>query len=232
MKCENCLIERSLIKTQKYQYDLSGLDNVFLDNIEVYSCSRCLVQVPIIPKILKLHNTIAFAVVCKNSPLTGAEIRFLRKNLRVKSQDWAKLLRSKKETVSRWENDSQAISPQSDLLIRYVYLRLLEERKELRLEKKIAEILSETTDEKTAIVIDVAQIDDYSYMSFTKAMSLAEVQNPQAMYFDFEIDESNWFLSEIERPMPFEKMKNDPPESLIARANCQAAANQELALAA
>jgi len=232
MKCENCRNEMTLTKTQKYQYIESGLENIFLDNIEVYYCAECEVQIPIIPKILKLHNTIGFAVVCKNSLLNGSEIQFLRKNLRIKSQDWAKLLRTDKSVYSRWEHDSQNISPQSDLLIRYLYLRLLEEKKEVWLEKKIVEGLSEIRDEKIAIVIDVEQMENYSYMPFTKALQLAEIQNLQAVTFDFELDESNLFLSEIENPLPFEKVKNDSFESLIGRANNQSAASQELALAA
>ncbi|MCD9185441.1 MAG: hypothetical protein LUM44_03355 [Pyrinomonadaceae bacterium] len=227
MKCENCLKEMTVNKAQKYQYIESGLGNIFLDNIEVFSCIECGIQIPIIPKILKLHNTIGFALVCKNSLLNGAEIKFLRKNLRIKSQDWAKLLRTDKSVYSRWENDSQRISPQSDLLIRYLYLRLLEERKELRIEKKVAENLSEMTEENMAIVIDVEQIENYAYMAFTKALHLAESQNWKTETFDFELDSSSSFLSEIEKLMPFEEKNGQPFRSLTARVN-----NQELALAA
>ena len=232
MKCRNCQNEMPPIKIQKYQYDLTGLENVFLDNMEVYSCATCEMRIPIIPKILKLHNTIAFAIVCKHSLLNGAEIRFLRKNLRIKSQDWAKLLRTDKSVYSRWENNSQNISLQSDLLIRYLYIRLLEEKKEIRLEKQIVENLSKITDEKTAIIIDVEQIESYSYMPFSEALYLAEIKKLRTETFDFELDESNLFLSEIERPMAFEKINSDSFNPLTARANSQAAANQELALAA
>lgn len=254
MNCRNCQKKIPLIKTQKYQYDLSGLENIFLDNIGVYSCIKCEIQMPVIPKVLKLHNTIAFAIVCKSSPLEGAEIRFLRKNLRIKSQDWAKLLRTDKSVYSRWENGSQSISAQSDLLIRYLYIRLLEERKEVRLEKKIVETLSEITDEKTVIVIDVEQIEKYSYMPMSKARSLAGIQNPKTerlaadleetitgfvsvaysgnVKFDFDLDETNSFPSEIERPLPFEKANNESLNSFIARTVIQGAANQELALGA
>lgn len=217
-----------LSKTQKYQYSLSGLKNVFLDNIEIYCCAGCEVQIPVIPRILQLHNTIANAIVCKRALLSGAEIRFLRKNLRIKSQDWAKLLRTDKSVYSRWENDLQAVSPQSDLLIRYLYLRLLEERKDIRLEKKIVESLSNMRDEKTAIVIDVEQIEDYSYLSFVKALQLAQVQNLRAVTSNFELfelNESNLFLSEIEKPLPFEKIIGDQFKYSLMT-------NQELAVAA
>lgn len=226
MKCDSCGKNTQIRKVQKYQYTGTGLENIFLDNIEVRFCDDCKMESPLIPKILTLHNTIGYAIVCKKGALSGREIQFLRKNLRIKSQDWAKLLRSKKETISRWENDSQTISPQSDLLIRYLYLRLLEERKELRLEKKIAENLSEMTDENTAIVIDVEQIEDYSYMPVKQALSLAQVQNLWTESYDFELDESNLFLSEIDRPLTSGEMNNNP-----FRISSEAA-NQELALAA
>ncbi len=191
MKCYSCSKNTQIKKVQKYQYTGTGLENIFLDNIEIRFCDNCEMESPVIPKILILHNTIANAIVCKRTLLSGAEIRFLRKNLRIKSQDWAKLLRTDKSVYSRWENDLQSVSPQSDLLIRYLYLRLLEERKDIRLEKKIVESLSDMTDEKTAIVIDVGRIEDYSYLSFVEALQLAQVQDLRTVTSDFELFELN-----------------------------------------
>lgn len=223
MKCKNCGEEMLLGKTQKYQYALSGLKNVFLDKIGVYNCAGCNVNIPVIPKILKLHNTIANAIVAKKSSLSGDEIKFLRKNLRLKSQDWANLLRTDKSVYSRWENGSQKVSPQSDLLIRLVYLRLLEEKKGVRFDEKIVESLSESTSEQTAIVIDVERIENYSYMPLAEALHLAEAKNTGKMIFD--LNETNLFLSEIEEPLPFENISG-------GTFKYSAAANQELALAA
>lgn len=191
MKCHSCSKNTQIKKVQKYQYTGTGLENIFLDNIEIRFCDNCEMESPVIPKILILHNTIANAIVCKRTLLSGAEIRFLRKNLRIKSQDWAKLLRTDKSVYSRWENDLQSVSPQSDLLIRYLYLRLLEERKDIRLEKKIVESLSDMTDEKTAIVIDVGRIEDYSYLSFVEALQLGQVQDLRTVTSDFELFELN-----------------------------------------
>ncbi|HXG83561.1 MAG TPA: type II TA system antitoxin MqsA family protein [Pyrinomonadaceae bacterium] len=225
MKCENCRTEMLLVKSSMYRYELSGLENVFLDKIEVYNCAGCDVKIPVIPKILKLHNTIANAIVAKKSLLSGDEIKFLRKNLRLKSQDLANLLRTDKSVYSRWENGSQKISPQSDLLIRFVYLRLLEEKKGVRFEQKIVESLSETTDEQTAIVVDVERIENHSYMPLTEALVLADAQNIGKVVFDFDLDETNQFLSEIEEPLPFKSVSG-------GTFKYSAATNQELALAA
>lgn len=225
MRCDFCAKDTQVKKVQKYRYVDSELENVFLDNIEIRFCSDCALESPIVPKILKLHNTIANAVVCKKELLSGAEIQFLRKNLRIKSQDWAKLLRTDKSVYSRWENE-QKISLQSDLLIRYLYLRLLEEKKGVRLEQKITERLSEMTDEKTAIIINVEQVENYSYLSFDEALRQSENQNKRTLTFDFELNESNLTLSEMEEPLPFGEINNSPFNKSMAKAN------QELALAA
>jgi putative zinc finger/helix-turn-helix YgiT family protein len=208
MNCENCQSGMVFNEVQKYQYIESGLDNVFLNNIKVYSCRDCDAQVPVIPKILVLHNTIGYAIVSKKSLLSGAEAKFLRKNLRIKSQDWAKLLRSKKETISRWENGSQTIGLQSDLLIRYLYLRLIEEKTEIRFELKIAESLSEFNSDETAIIIDVKNIENFSYMLLTDVLNLSTNKNARSETYDFGLylDESDEFLSEIEILLPHEQI--------------------------
>ena len=228
MKCDICNKNTQIKKVQKYQYTGVGLENIFLDNVEVRHCDSCKLDSPIIPKILKLHNTIGFGIVCKNSLLNGAEIQFLRKNLRIKSQDWAEFLRTDKTTYSRWENGSQKLGMQSDLLIRYLYLRLLEEKREISLGKKIVESLSEITDEKLAIVINVEQIESYSYIPLAEALKLTESQNLQPLTFSFElleVNESNSFLSEIEKPLPIDRLKSSP-------FKYAAMSNQELAVAA
>lgn len=167
MKCEVCRAEMALKKVQKYQYVESGLENVFLDNLEVYFCADCSVEMPRLPKILALHNSIAHAIVLKPTFLSGEEVRFLRKSLRMKANEWANLLRTKKETFSRWENDGRTIGAQSDLLIRYLFVRLLEERNGQRFYGNIAESLAiiERVEEAPAIVIDVERIADFSYQT-------------------------------------------------------------------
>jgi DNA-binding transcriptional regulator YiaG len=212
-------------KAQKYQYVESGLENVFLDNIEIYFCGACEIEIPAIPKILRLHETIGLAIVSKKNLLNGADIRFLRRNLRLKSQDWAKLLRSKKETVSRWENDLQAAGPQSDLLIRYLYLRLLEEKKGMQLGQNIAERLSDFNDDQTAIVIDAENVEKYTYLPLAEVLHLKSSSSDQFGVFDLELDEANLFLGEIEAPLPFEKLNG----SLFRPSPANV---QELALAA
>jgi DNA-binding transcriptional regulator YiaG len=224
MNCENCQVETILTEVKKYRYSESGLENVFLDNIKTYNCGECGIQIPVIPKILKLHNTIAYAIVCKPELLNGAELKFLRKNAGVKSQDWAKLLRTDKSVYSRWESDNQPIGSQSDLLLRYLYLRLLEEKKGLHLQEDIAEKLAILSNEKIAIVINVEQVERYEYLPLSEAVRLLEDQHPYIAKFDIELDDSNNYFGEIEQPLSF--------GAVVNLADYPRAANQELALAA
>ena len=53
--------------------------------------------------------------------MTGEEIRFLRKEMRLKANELAALLGVHKVTVSRWENNEEAIGSSSDRLLHYIY---------------------------------------------------------------------------------------------------------------
>ena len=58
-KCELCggtMVTRKATPDRPYRYELSGLDNVLLVDIEVRECRRCRAQVPVIPRIAELHN--------------------------------------------------------------------------------------------------------------------------------------------------------------------------------
>ncbi len=76
-------------------------------------------------------------------------------------------------------------------------------------------------------MIDMEQIEKYSYIPLPEALHLTESRNPRTgrfdfdsdktiansisvvrsvnIRFDFDLDETNLFPSEIERPLPFEK---------------------------
>ncbi|NOT58890.1 MAG: helix-turn-helix domain-containing protein, partial [Acidobacteria bacterium] len=115
MKCDLCNDELILKRADCYHYAESGLPNVYLSGIEVEECPNGHGESPRIPRILELHELIADAVCLKPSPLTGAEARFLRKELGMKAKDWAAYLHIDAATLSRWENGEQAIVPMSDV---------------------------------------------------------------------------------------------------------------------
>lgn len=167
MTCDKCGVPMKVLPGQKYHYKESGLNSVYLYNIELAVCEECKCAEPIIPRIKLLHATIARAIALQPYPLRGMDIKFLRKQHRFKAREWASLLRVDVSTLSRWENDAQTIGPQADALIRYVYFRLLEqEGKDLAgpIAEEIA-AATQTRRESSVVLIDAGNPAIYSYDS-------------------------------------------------------------------
>lgn len=168
MKCEVCQVEMELVQNQTYHYEktLSGLDNVFLENISVEVCPKCNDVSPIFHRIKELHKTIARAVALQPVPLNGADIRFLRKERRLKAKEFAVLLRVDVATLSRWENDEQSLSPQSDALVRAIYACLLMETEHQLLPDSITPKIAAVSNKRENnfyIYINTANLSVYSY---------------------------------------------------------------------
>lgn len=142
LPCELCNSTTEILTSQTYHYLECGLDNVYLENIETRVCKSCGNISARIPRITQLHNTIALALAFKDSPLTGKEVRFLRKRLNFKLTDWAKLLRVADTTLSKWENGEREIGSQSDSLIRLLYLQIFQEREGKLIDDSIVNKLS------------------------------------------------------------------------------------------
>jgi len=120
MKCMECGAE-SVSARETYNYKASGLP-VVLQNVEVRRCKECGEYEVVIPKLDELHNLIARAVVAKRARLTGAETRFLRTHLGWSGVDFARHMGVTAETVSRWENGHEVMSPPADRLLRLMIL--------------------------------------------------------------------------------------------------------------
>lgn len=128
MVCDVCKTEMKVVSGDTYRYAESGLDNVYLLNADLYECEGCGERLPILHRIEELHEAIARAIAFKPAPLSGAEIRFLRKELGLSARKWAALLHIDHTTLSRWENEGQERSQHNDLLVRHVFFRMLEEQ--------------------------------------------------------------------------------------------------------
>jgi len=92
MKCHECgktLRER---KPKEYRYRESGLNNVTLTGIRVFECPEGHGEFPEIPNIVGFHQAIARMLAKKPAALTGAEFRFLRKEMGLKAKDLARHL--------------------------------------------------------------------------------------------------------------------------------------------
>lgn len=122
-KCHFCGNFNVETKTgQTYHFTESGLDNVYLANVDTSHCPDCGANSVCVPQSKQLLECIGEYIAFSPGLLTGPEIRFLRKNLRTKINDFAKLLRVSRITVSRWENGQTEIPKPIDLLIRSVYI--------------------------------------------------------------------------------------------------------------
>jgi putative zinc finger/helix-turn-helix YgiT family protein len=121
-----------------YHFVDSGLPNVYLVGVTYRTCKTCGKQSATIPAVKDLMIKLARTVVEDEAPLTGHEIRFLRKRLGKKSADFGRIIGVGAEQVSRWENDHNKPEESADKLIR-VYYCLLSGDRELRtkVEKQI-----------------------------------------------------------------------------------------------
>jgi len=158
-----------LVERQEWHYRESGLDDVLLTNITLRVCTRCSIRRPLIPAMDRIHETIARALALKSEALTGAELRFLRKQLGMSAKGWAALMHVAPETLSRWENGASVVGPQSDVLARLLYLRICEERRGEFDSERIAErvgTLDYGTNPPQELVIDV---DDLAGATFRRS---------------------------------------------------------------
>ena len=166
MKCETC--QRHLVKTRvaEYNYQERGVSNVFLGNIDVLECSACGSRVPIISRITELHEVMAEAFALKPTPLTGEEIRFIRKQLKLTAKEFARYIGIDHTVLSRWENNRKPPGRVSDRLVRLFYFRYMEEVQSRTFAKHI---LDDITANKTSTRIEVTFPSNnpalYSYSS-------------------------------------------------------------------
>ena len=101
-----------------YQYEESGLPNVYLQGVRVAQCQNCGNVDVIIPYPRKIHRAIALALA--NSPfrLAGPQVRFLRKRTQLNQQQFAAHVSATELRVQEWESSTAAIDPVTDRLTR------------------------------------------------------------------------------------------------------------------
>lgn len=122
MKCHECGGELTITKG-RHHYTGSGLPNVFVDGVETRACPACGTSEVAIPRVARLHRTLALAVAKSAARLTGAEIRFLRKHIGWSGRDFARHFGVTPETVSRWENDREPMGAVAGRLLRILSVR-------------------------------------------------------------------------------------------------------------
>ncbi len=98
----------------------SGLENVYLIGIRyfVYEDGKVLAEIPALKQLMKL---IAKDLVHSPGPLSGSEIRFLRKRMGLKAVDMAATLLIEPASLSRIENGHQDAGVHLDIITRLTY---------------------------------------------------------------------------------------------------------------
>lgn len=122
MNCPNCNAKMTAQKSSRYHFVESGLTNIFLRGITVWSCPECGSEEIELPDPAGLHDAIARALVSKKSRLSGKEFRFLRTYLGHSGADIATRFSVTRETVSRWETGALKVSGPADIALRYMVL--------------------------------------------------------------------------------------------------------------
>lgn len=111
------------VATEKYHYEECGLPNVWLEGLEV-------VETPYgsgvaIPELEKLHEEIGKAVAMAPKQMTGAEVKFLRKELDLSQKTLSTLLDVQENTVRRWEHGKQKIPGPAQRALAGFYLETI-----------------------------------------------------------------------------------------------------------
>jgi putative zinc finger/helix-turn-helix YgiT family protein len=119
MTCPVCKQE-GRVYIGKHHYTESGLQNVWLDGVEIFEC-KCGECFAFISCAQELHKLIAQILLKQENQLSGREIRFLRKHMGMKSKDFANELGVRPVTISRWESGDYPPSKSFDRFIRLFY---------------------------------------------------------------------------------------------------------------
>jgi len=102
-------------------YTASGLNYVYLQNGYTIEDDPDYGRIVSIQDADELHRAIGLCVVTKRRPLTGAEFKFLRKEMNYKQKELAEELGVNEQTVANYEK-GKPIPRTSDRLMRAIFL--------------------------------------------------------------------------------------------------------------
>ena len=120
MKAAECINCGAPAKSspQSYRYQESGVPNLVLEGVTVGRCASCAESTVSIPRLTKVHAAIARALLTSPHRLSGAQFRFLRKQLGLSGEELGEYLHTDKTKVSKWEREEDPIGPSADRLMR------------------------------------------------------------------------------------------------------------------
>lgn len=123
MRGNSCILCGAEMTHSLVDHPFDALPGVILEGVSRYECGSCAEVEIAIPALEPLLRALAKALVERPSPLSGAELRFLRKSLGWSGVDTAAHMGVTKETLSRWESGKTPISALADRLIRMIVVR-------------------------------------------------------------------------------------------------------------
>ena len=112
----------------------------------------------------KLQINVLRYLIFKPTPLTGPQLHFIRKFLKLSSKDFAKKLGVTHPTILAWEKEQAAIAATADLCVRIEIFKAIQDEDLRRLITQVtAESLTTHKREKEEIIqIDQSQMASYS----------------------------------------------------------------------
>lgn len=120
-----------------YHYKSCGLPNVYLKNGYTEHTTDYGVGVSI-EDIHGLHKAIAMAIIESPTKMTGAEFRFLRKELNLSQKRLGDIMGVEDQTVAGWEKKNP--TSMAGRLVRVLAKELYEDNKVKELLEKLAEL--------------------------------------------------------------------------------------------
>ncbi|TAD88732.1 MAG: transcriptional regulator [Alphaproteobacteria bacterium] len=108
----------------KYHYTQCGLPNVWLDGLTTTTTDDG-EELTMIPAVKRLHKALAEAIIARPGSLSGAELRFLRTEMRKTQANLAPLVSKDVQTIGRWERGETAIDRNADAVIRLLVAEAL-----------------------------------------------------------------------------------------------------------
>ena len=120
--CTTSATEHLATPERPYHYVGSGLGSVFLVGVKYWVCEQCNKQAAEIPALKHLLAAIGRTIVEKQSPLTGAQVRYLRKRLKLRQIDFAPMIGFTPQRLSTLESsETTTFAPGRDKLVRFIY---------------------------------------------------------------------------------------------------------------
>lgn len=121
IKCRECGEEAQPIEG-KYHWKEVGLDNVYLEGegVKQWECANGhkTVQIQAVGSLLAV---LAGTVAKKPDRLTGKEVRFLRKSIKMQANKMASLLGMRPESYSKVENGHEEVGSRVDRMVRLIH---------------------------------------------------------------------------------------------------------------